>query len=262
MKVSNDSQMLPREVYGAVPLIRNCLGTALLGIYLHGSAVSGGLRPRSDVDLLVIVSRPLTDAERSRLVQALLEVSGRYPHDALGRRPIELIVFARADLAVPSFPARSQFVYGEWLRDQFEAGEVSKPTSDPELTLLLAQARRDAQTLIGPALAEVLPIIPESDVRRAIAEALPSLLRSLEGDERNVLLTLARMWRTLATAEFVSKEVAAQWALPNLSDAAATMLTAARDEYLSVTDFDWSARCQDVGKAADELAQRVAALLS
>ncbi|MDM7853300.1 hypothetical protein QUF18_20350 [Pseudochrobactrum kiredjianiae] len=36
------------------------------------------------------------------------------------------------------FPARAEFVYGEWLRDSFEAGEVPLPNNDPEYTLVLA----------------------------------------------------------------------------------------------------------------------------
>ncbi|WP_095448858.1 aminoglycoside adenylyltransferase family protein [Ochrobactrum quorumnocens] len=262
MRVKNDKLEIPVEASSALSIVKNCFGTALLGVYLHGSAVSGGLRPNSDVDLLAIVSRPTTHADRKRLVTELLSVSGRYPHDDAGRRPLELIVFNRADLATSAYPARSEFVYGEWLRDAFETGEVPEPVSDPEFTLLLAQARQEARALIGPDPAELLPVIPESDIRRAIGDALPSLLGTLEGDERNVLLTLARMWRTLVTGEFVPKDAAAQWAMPRLPDIAATLLASAREGYLSRTAYDWSVRRIEARRVADELGERVAALLS
>ena len=260
--MKNNRAEIPAEASSALSIVETCLGAALSGVYLHGSAVTGGLRPRSDVDLLAIVDRPMTYADRECLLAGLLNVSGRYPHDHAGRRPLELIVFDRAGLAASAYPPRSEFVYGEWLRDAFEAGELPEPVSDPEFTLLLAQARQEARALTGPDPAELLPVIPESDIRRAIGDALPPLLGRLQGDERNVLLTLARMWRTLVTKEFVPKDVAAQWAMPRLSDIAAKRLAAAREEYLGRTACDWSARRKETGQVADELGECVAALLS
>jgi len=47
-------------------------------------------------------------------------------------------------IASPKFPARAEFVYGEWLRDAFEAGEIPLPVRHPEITLVLAQAKHTA----------------------------------------------------------------------------------------------------------------------
>ena len=262
MSVKNDETKIPVEASRALSIVENCFGASLLGIYLHGSAVTGGLRPNSDVDLLVIVSRPTTNADRRFLVAELLKVSGRYPADDAGRRPLELIVFHRADLTASAYPARSEFIYGEWLREAFEAGEVPEPVSDPELTLLLAQARQEARALIGPDPVKLLPVIPESDIRRAIGDALPALLGTLEGDERNVLLTLTRMWRTLVTGEFVPKDVAAEWAMPRLDADAAALISHARGAYLGTVKDNWRAPGRQVRQVADELGERVAALLS
>jgi len=44
-----------------------------------------------------------------------------------------------------------------------------------------------------------------------------SLLDDLDGDTRNVVLTFARIWTTLATGEIRSKAAAADWALAQLS---------------------------------------------
>ncbi len=203
----------------------------------------------------------MTHAVRKRLVAELMGVSGRYPAPPDSPRPLELIIFQRADLAALAYPARSEFVYGEWLRDAFEAGEVPEPASDPEFTLLLAQARNEAMALIGPDTTELLPIIPYSDICHAIGDALPTLLEAMEGDERNVLLTLARMWRTLAQGDFVPKDVAAAWALPRLPAEAAILLARAREGYLNRKSDDWAALRQEARQVADRLGERVAALL-
>lgn len=243
-----------------LPIAQRSFGNALVAIYLHGSAVAGGLRPDSDVDLLVIIDQSMTQAARERLIVELMGISGR-PADRNGPRPIELIVFLRADLTSSIYPARSELVYGEWLRGAFEAGEVPGPVPDPEFTLLLAQARQEARALFGPDAVSLLPIIPDSDIRHAIGDSLPGLLDRLAGDERNVLLTLARMWRTLTTGEFVPKDIAAEWAAPRLGADAAALVADAREAYLGGRTDDWRARQGDVRRVAAELRDRVAAML-
>lgn len=211
-------------------LLRELAGS-LVGVYLHGSAVAGGLRPESDIDLLAVAEKPLSPEIVKALTHGLMELSG-YPPGGNALRPVELIMFLRGELDPPAYPARGEFVYGEWLRGAFEAGNVPGPAADPELTLVLAQARREARPLFGFAVEELLPVIPHSDIRRAIEDVLPALLGTLHGDERNVVLTLARMWRTLATGEFVSKDAAAEWAMERLPAEHAPLLAAVRAAYL------------------------------
>lgn len=251
---------IPGEAEHALRVILQCFADSLLAAYLHGSAVAGGLRPNSDVDVLVVVDQPTTHAVREQLVTELMKISGR-PADDDSPRPLELIVFQRADLAASAYPPRSEFVYGEWLREAFEAGEVPQPGTDPELTVLLAQARRTAKTLVGPDAAELLPIIPRADLHRAIGDALPALLGTLDGDERNVLLTLVRMWHTLTTGEIVPKDIAAEWAMPRLPAESAALVGYAREAYLGVKKDDWHAHRQEVRLVVSDLSERVAAML-
>jgi len=249
---------IPAEAQAALAVLRETFQDDLLGAYLHGSAVAAGLQPQSDVDLLAVIERQMTDAERAGLLAALLRISGRHPAPAGGQRCIELMLFLRSGLATLPFPARSTFLYGEWLRESFEAGEAPAPVSDPQITLVLAQARREARPLLGPPLAAFLPEIPTDQIRRAMRESLPALCDGLPGDERNVLLTLARMWRTAATGEFVAKDAAAEWAMPRLPRQAAAVLARARDAYLGRIDDDWRNRQAEVRQAAEHLRQAVA----
>ncbi|MFS8045765.1 aminoglycoside adenylyltransferase domain-containing protein [Rhizobium sp. BR 314] len=233
----------------------------LLAMYLHGSAVKDGLRPQSDVDVLAVIDQPMTEAMRLELVSALMEVSGPHPASPGGPRCIELMVFLKADLSEPAFPARSEVVYGEWLREHFEAGGIPEAHADPENTLILAQARQQAQPLLGPELDAILSEISSDQIRLAMREALPALLENLHGDERNVLLTLARMWRTASTNEFVSKDAAADWAILRLPDHVAETLAQARDAYLGKSRDDWADRPQEAQQAAAYLHREVSAQL-
>ncbi len=255
-----DGQQIDQAL-AATEAIRSILGEALLAVYLHGSAVSGGLRPQSDVDLLAIVDRPIADEQRRDLLAALLRISGRHPRPMEAPRCVELMVFLRAAIAAPNFPVRAEFVYGEWLREAFESEKLPVPVSDPENTLVLAQARQEAVPLFGPDAKELLPSIPPEQVRRAMGDALPLLVDSLQGDERNVLLTLARMWRTSATGDFVTKDAAATWAANQMPDQEAGTLIHARDAYFGKVRDDWKNRQAACERTAAFLRQRVSELV-
>lgn len=248
---------IPSEADEALSIVQERLAESLVAVYLHGSAVAGGLRPRSDVDLLVVVDQPMTSEVREYLVADLMAVSGRYPSDPDGRRPIELIAFLRADLSASLYPARSEFIYGEWLRHEYETGNISKPVCDPELTLVLGQSRQEAIPLVGPSASSMLPAISQSDIRRAIKDTLPALIETLQGDERNVLLTLARMWRTLVAGDFVSKDVAADWAAARLPAIQAAVLADARETYLNGREEGWRNRQQELQLTVTSLHERV-----
>lgn len=201
----------PETEQGSAALaeLRRILGDGLLAVYLHGSAVSGGLRPQSDIDLLAVVERGLTGDERDALLSSLLRLSGRHPAVADGPRCLEVMVFTRLDLAGNLFPARAEFVYGEWLRDACQSGEVPMQARNPEFTLVLAQARQEAIALFGPDRDMLLPEPSMATIRQAMRDLLPALLDGLLDDTRNVLLTLARMWRTASSGAFVTKDEAA-----------------------------------------------------
>jgi len=108
------------------------------------------------------------------------------------------------------------------------------PDLGPEVTVVLAGNR----ALFGPPPREVLDPVPRADVRRAVVAGIPSLLADLDGDQRNVLLTLARVLVTLETDEIVSKEEAAELVAHRLSPAAQALLLTAREMYLEGVSDD------------------------
>ena len=220
-------------------LVREVLAEAVIGVYLHGSAVAGGLRPTSDIDLLAVVGRPTSPPEQRALIGRLLPISGR--GDPTGRsRSVELTIVVQADVRPWHYPPRLDFQYGDWWRDEFERGNVTPWESpNPDLTLQLEMTLQANHPLFGRPPAEVLDPIPAADVRRAMLDVIPSLLADLEGDERNVVLTFARIWTTLATGIIRSKDAAAHWALPRLPPEHRPVLAHARASYLGETAEEW-----------------------
>jgi predicted nucleotidyltransferase len=249
------------QVDATLKSMRAIFGNALVAVYLHGSAVNGGLKPSSDIDLMAVIDAPMTTVQRTQLMSALLRTSARHPVRTGDRRPLEVLVLLRSELAGPELPTRAEFLYGEWLRADFEAGVPAGPLSNPDIALMLAQARQTARSLAGPEAAMLLPAIGTGDVRRAMSAALPALLEDLQGDERNGLLTLARMWRTAVVGDFVAKDVAANWAIQRMPEAEAAVLADARAAYLGSSVDDLESRRGEVALTAAFLRRKLSDLL-
>jgi streptomycin 3"-adenylyltransferase len=237
-------------------LAQDVFGTDLIGAYLHGSSVLGGLRPHSDLDVLVVSRRRTTVDERRALVERLLEISGSKARGGPAR-PIELTIVVQSDVRPWRYPPRVEFQYGEWLRDAYERGETPSPEPSPDLAPLLTMTLLGNRPLFGPPPAEVLDAVPDADLRKAIVEGIPGLLADLESDTRNVILTLTRIWSTLATGDIRSKDGAADWVLPHLSARHQMVVARARAIYVGDKGDRWDDVPEQVRAYAREVVAEI-----
>ncbi|WP_407352834.1 aminoglycoside adenylyltransferase family protein [Luteimonas sp. R10] len=230
----------PRQAAEVAALLEERFGDDLAALYLYGSYVDGGLRPQSDIDLLGVLRRPLSAPERSSVMDALLSLSAP-PGSASSTRPLELTLIVLSDVTPWRHPARREFQFGEWLRAELQSDSMPPPQTDPDLALLLTQARAKGMSIKGPAPDALLPAVPAEDIRRAIATMLPEVAQNWLGEEKHALLTLARMWITLQTGDIVAKDAAASRVSAQLPAEHRPALERARDVYLGSTPDDWRA---------------------
>ena len=227
-----------RQVGRVVDLLREVLGPDLVGAYLFGSAVIGGLQRESDLDVLAVTVRRTTRAGKEALVERLLSLSGR-------PRRLELTIVAERAL---------DFQYGDWWRREFESGDVapwSGTAAANDLTVLIAMVLTASRPLLGPPPAEVLGRVSQREVTSAMLEGIDPLLAELEDDTRNVVLTLTRIWTTLGTGEFRSKDAAADWALERIPVDHRAVLARARAIYLGDAPERWDDLQSQVRPHAD-----------
>jgi streptomycin 3"-adenylyltransferase len=221
------------------------------------------MRPTSDLDILALVDRPTTADERATIVNRLLEVSGRRATRGPAR-PVELTVVQEAQLKPWRYEPTVDLVYGEWLRPQFERGDIPGPTPMRDLAPEIAVALDGNRALFGPPATEVLDRVPARDMRRAIVAGVPGLLRDLDGDTRNVLLSLARIVATLETGEIVPKDAAADLVVHRLPvGPTRNVLLLARDMYREGVDDEtggdgWAAMKPAARECAMELVSEIA----
>jgi streptomycin 3"-adenylyltransferase len=221
----------PNDQIAAVSTaVQDVLGQAIAGMYLFGSALLGGLRATSDLDLLVVTERPTTESERALLVRRLTPISSRLERPDTWR-PVELTVVVGSEVRPWRHPARMEFQFGEWMRQELDAGAVPNPRANPDLAVLISMVRGSSRSLVGPLATELLDPVPVADLKHAMIAGVSDLLADIETDTTNVLLTLARIWRTLETGEFSAKDSAADWALSRMPVERRHSLERARDVY-------------------------------
>ncbi|HVP06046.1 MAG TPA: aminoglycoside adenylyltransferase domain-containing protein [Dehalococcoidia bacterium] len=213
---------LPPEV---VPLldallagIRDALGENIVGVYLRGSLALGDFDPASsDVDLLVVTERPLSDAEFA----ALARLHDRIDQHAFNRR-YEVSYIDRRSIR------------------RFRPGERTHPaicTDDPPFALtghrhnwVLERwtVREHGVTLMGPEPRTLIDPISPSEIRAAVREELAERDRhwhdgswprseiAHRGAQTFEVHTVCRALHTLATGEVATKPQATAWARANL----------------------------------------------
>jgi len=251
-----DKKALPRQVMQVISIAENLFHEQILGIYLYGSATMCGLRPDSDIDILIITTQGISDSIRDNLTKQLLAISG-----SVGRkekRPLEVTVIRQNDIVPWSFPPRCEYMYGEWLREEMEAGKSPQSCYDPDIAILLWQARKSSMTLKGLESQKLLPSISFCEIKKAIQSSLPGLISGFEGDERNVLLTLSRMWFTLETKEITSKDIAAEWAMSKLPDSFVPLMELAKNGYLGKCIDKWGEKQAETLLFVDFLSKKIA----
>jgi streptomycin 3"-adenylyltransferase len=74
--VNTFSFEMQQQLKESLSLLSAVLGADLLGVYLYGSSLVGGLQKYSDIDLFVITRRATALEEKRQLVTRLLQISG------------------------------------------------------------------------------------------------------------------------------------------------------------------------------------------
>ncbi|HCR2005938.1 TPA: DUF4111 domain-containing protein [Enterobacter cloacae subsp. dissolvens] len=236
-----------KQIQTACALIESILGRELMAIHLYGSAMDGGLKPLSDIDLLVTVRSPLRDEQRHTLMQKLLAISA-WPRTSEIYRALEVTVVVWSQIVPWQFPPMRELQFGEWLRDEIANGEYEPAQPDPDLAILLTKARQNSLPLRGEAASTLFEAVPERDLQHTFRQTLALWNRAddLLGDERHILLTLARIGYSVETGQIASKDEAAAWLLPQLPEAHAKLLAEARAEYLGLVTVDWAEKMPQI----------------
>lgn len=251
---------IPREALETSELIKEIFEDKLVGIYLYGSFVLGGLKPESDLDLLVITNEDLATEDRKNLTKRLMEISGEIGNKE-GTRPLEVTIFNENSLNPFSYPPKYEYMYGEWDREDYKMEKFPETTYDPDGAILLAQARENSVVIFGEDIKKIIPPISLKYIRKALKDDIPILLEGVKEEGKNTPLTLARIWYTASTDKITSKDDAANWAISKLPKEQGALLNLAKEEYLGKCKVNWPDKEEELILLAEHMKKEIEKLL-
>jgi hypothetical protein len=180
--------------------LREALGDALVGLYLYGSAVSGGFDAGiSDVDLVAVTAEAVPDLDLARLGDVHRRVVERDPS---WQDRLEVVYVARATLLNLSGADPVAVI------SPGEPFHVTGPASDWLQNWYLV--RETGVAVVGPPAEEVIAPLSLADY----LEAVRAYLAYLRGAEPSgyAVLSACRALRTIETRAPCSKQQGASWA--------------------------------------------------
>jgi Domain of unknown function (DUF4111)/Nucleotidyltransferase domain len=186
------------------------IGESVAGVILHGSLTLDDYVPgRSDVDLLVIVDDPLTDAQFTALTEAVAALRPRAP----GR--VDLRVVTRQVAASPTLAPPMEAYIEITPRSGSDLYVERRHPGERDLVVEFSMCRAHGRSLVGAAPAELLGEVPAEWVL-AVGDAQLADWETIGDDPPHAeltVLTTCRIWRLAEEGRLGSKTAAGEWAL-------------------------------------------------
>lgn len=214
----NCPQELQHFVLDSVDGMVNIMEQQPVGVYLHGSLAMGGFNPNSsDIDLIVVTKRPLSNRQQRELVRFLL---GRSSEPF----PIEISSLTVSQIENWSYPTPYDFHFSEFWRTRYEA-ELRNGTAlylndedktDVDLAAHFTVIHHRGVCLFGQPIHETFPSVPRNDYLASILEDYRECLDKLYENPVYCLLNMIRVYWYMKEGKICSKKEAGVWGRENL----------------------------------------------
>jgi predicted nucleotidyltransferase len=217
--------------------IEDVLGSALCAVYLHGSLATGSYyRPKSDVDLLVVVDGSLSDRMRHELAVRLLAAFDARP--TIGG--LELSIVQRRDVAQFRHPLPYDFHFSEkWVHDMRQGG-TGRRGADRDLAAHCTVTRARGIALRGAAPPAVLgPVSHDAFVDSIIDDFRWIADGGIHASPFYGVLNICRILHVVTDGpgEVLNKDQGGLWALEHLPEDHHAIITDALECYRSAADI-------------------------
>ena len=210
---------------------KEILGDNLVGIYLHGSAVMGCFNPeKSDIDLIIVVERPLSDPVK----RAYMEMATAY--SAMGpKKGIEMSVVLRAVCKPFVYPTPFELHFSEghadWYRNDPDDYIRRMNGTDKDLAAHFTIINKRGRCLYGAPIAEVFAEVPLADYMDSIWFDVESAVEEIAKYPMYLILNLARVLAYKEEGLVLSKKEGGEWAIDRLPKEYRPLITDALREY-------------------------------
>ena len=203
----------------------------LTGVYLHGSAVMGCFNPlKSDVDLIVVTDRPLSDDVKREYMDMTVRCSAAGP-----AKGIEMSVVLR-EVCRPFIyptPFELHFSKGHLAWYERDPGDYIRKMNgtDKDLAAHFTIIIRRGRCVWGAPIGEVFAEVPAGDYMDSIREDIADAPENITKDTMYLALNLARVLAWKEEGLVLSKKEGGEWALRNLPAEYRPLIADALREY-------------------------------
>lgn len=193
----------------------------LTGVYLHGSLAMGSYyRPKSDIDLIIVVANELKPGVRKILSKTVAEYSQKRP--TIGNIELSVITEATAK-KTPNPPPYEIHVSSDW-HDRIMSEEVdyTKTSTDIDLLSHLLYVKQRGLCIYGKPMEKVFGEIAWEDYMYAVLDDFKWIIEDqhiLETPYYSVL-NICRTLQLMREGKHLvhSKDEGGEWGLSNIPD--------------------------------------------
>ncbi len=211
----------------------------LVGVYLHGSSVMGCFNPeKSDIDLIVVVERPLNDSVKRAYLDMVVRHNARGP-----AKGIEMSIVRRA--------VCKPFVYPTPFELHFSAGHLEWYETDPDdyvremngtdkdLAAHFTILNKRGKCLYGAPIQEVFAEVPGRDYLDSIWFDVEGAAEEISEYPMYLTLNLARVLAYIEEGLVLSKKEGGEWAIKHLDPQYHPLILDAMREYSESADVEY-----------------------
>ena len=220
----------------------------LVGVYLHGSSVMGCFNPqKSDIDMIIVVERPLTDPVKRAYMEMVVE------YNALGpAKGIEMSVVLREVCKPFVYPTPYELHFSaghlEWYKDDPDEYIREMNGTDKDLAAHFTIINHRGKCLYGAPIEEVFAEVPSCDYMDSIWFDVEGAAEEITEYPMYLTLNLARVLAYKEEGLVLSKKEGGDWALEHISAEYRPLIADAMREYSEGADIVYD----------DDLAKRYA----
>ncbi|MCM1539116.1 MAG: DUF4111 domain-containing protein [bacterium] len=210
---------------------RELLGDALVGVYLHGSAVMGCFQAKtSDLDLIFVIKQEISDEKKRKFMDRVVKWNAQAPE-----KGIELSV-VRESVCDPfvyptPFELHFSMAHLDWYRKSPEDYIAKMQGTDLDLAAHFTILAHRGRTLYGKAIGDVFGEVEGAYYWDSIVSDIENAAEEIAKQPVYMTLNLCRVLAYKRERLILSKKEGGEWGLSNLPEQYAGLLKSALEAY-------------------------------
>lgn len=204
---------MQKQLESIKTLFLGALSENLVGVYLHGSLAMGGFNPSSsDIDILVVVKKPLSESAAKQISQRILLLLEELENS------MECSIVLEEHLSRFVYPTPCEYHFSDYHRERYLTDEdyVCGGYEDYDLASQITVAYYRGKTLYGQPLAELYPPIDRQHYLASILHDIGHAVKDITSNPMYITLNLCRVLYFVREGAIASKQEGGQWGVRNL----------------------------------------------